>query len=59
MTVKELRKELEDYPSDMECKLVFKKYCIERLDEIIPCVDSDSNVMMCLLCGDGNMGVYK
>lgn len=57
MTVKEVIEKLDDYPSDMECKLVFKKYCIERLDRITKCMDSDSNVATVLLCGDGNMEV--
>lgn len=59
MTVKEVVDKLANYPSDMECKLVFKKCCIERLNRITTCVDSDSNVAMCMLCGDGDMEVRK
>lgn len=59
MTVREVRAALSGYPSDMECKLVFKKYCIESLDRIASCVDSDTNKMMILLCGDGNMEVRE
>lgn len=59
MTVREVKAALSDYPSDMECKLVFKKYCVEHLGRITHCIDSDTNKVTILLCDDGNMEVRE